>query len=1027
MICGDLNARTGSKADCIVDDEVCNVQQFEYDFDNSRLRHSQDNVNCSRGKSILETCISAKLRIVNGRKLGDSLGRFTCHKNVTCEDQTLAKKCGSSVVDYLIVEENILDEITSFKVNDYLGHISDHCSLSWAIITPSKHKIGSNQYNSSQQYNSSLYAKFPIHFKWDNNLIGKYQLHLNSEINRSKLKDLLNNATTTRPDIDTFTAELTNILIESAKASLPLKSRKRKSNKSKSWFDNQLRDLKKSVSFLASLLQNNPYNTQLRKSYFETLTKYNKLRKKKARSFKAKLFQELNEARESNPTFYWKLLNRLRENFTDSKAEKIKIYEWEDYFKKLNMSSINNDKIKEQLEHLEKVKHFDKTDFKIKEQEVMNCIKLLKNKKAAGLDGVLNEMIKHSTSSLLPTYTKLFNDILLCGYYPDQWKEGYITPIYKKGNEYDTNNYRGITIMSNLAKLFNMVIQSRVFNFFKENNLISDLQIGFKPDSRTTDHIHTVKTLIDKYTKNGKKLYSCFIDFKKAFDRVNRWKLLYKLRQTNIGTLSYNIIKDMYLAKKDHLQVKIGDHLSNKFASNIGVKQGDCLSPILFNFYIDEVVKYITPDKNTPYLGNTSIPLLLYADDLVIFSTSKNSLQSYLNSMAKYCAEWDMEINTEKTKIIIFGNYRKSVSEEFTFKNNIIEIVQSYKYLGVTFQRNGDFNDCVKDLYNKSIKAMFKLMKTFKCHRPDFNTCIHLFDHLIKPILTYGAEIWGPTTLKGKGIDFKKFIQSLFEKCHQKFLRYALGVNKRVPLIGLYGETGRFPLNIEMLISGLKYSSRLKKSKNNILNSCWLENQNNLHKKSWYSNLGDILLFCNQLRATPNINLVAIKNNIQIEFKTWWFSQLYDDNTTKSEYGNKLRSYRTYKNIFKKEDYLNITNRAHMSTFAQLRLSCHKLQIETGRYLPKKDRLAPHLRICKMCNLDKCENELHFVIHCPYYKEEREAFLIEFEKLTPLIKIRDLPEENLFIYFMANVDPKILGLFTKFIHTIYSKRLQKVQ
>ena len=346
--------------------------------------------------------------------------------------------------------------------------------------------------------------------------------------------------------------------------------------------------------------------------------------------------RQLNELRTSNPSHYWKLLSHLKESFTEQKASKISLIEWESYFKKLNSSPIEDKDIEQKLKLLETQKQFNTTDFTIKESEIMKCIKHLKNKKAAGLDGILNEMIRYSQSVLLPVYTKLFNDILRTGFYPEEWRATYITPIFKKGDELDTNNYRGISIISNIAKLFNMVIQKRIVTFFEENNLINEKQIAFKVGSRTSDHIYVVKSLVDKYIERGKKLYTCFVDFKKAFDRVNHWKLLYKLRQTNIGSLAFNIIKDMYLLQKNNIQVKINNQLSHKLSSIIGVKQGDCLSPILFNFYINELdinEKEIQGDNDTPTLGNKVINYLLYADDIVLVSS--NTLDGLSNILQR--------------------------------------------------------------------------------------------------------------------------------------------------------------------------------------------------------------------------------------------------------------------------------------------------------------------------------------------------------------------------------------------------------
>ena len=125
-------------------------------------------------------------------------------------------------------------------------------------------------------------------------------------------------------------------------------------------------------------------------------------------------------------------------------------------------------------------------------------------------------MIKYSQSYLTPVYTKQLNEILGTGIYPTSWKQGYIIPIYKNGDRSDPNNYRGITIISNIAKLFNSVINNRLIKFIENNNLIDENQIGFKQKSRTSDHVFVLKSLIDKYLSNGNKLYTCFVDFSQS-------------------------------------------------------------------------------------------------------------------------------------------------------------------------------------------------------------------------------------------------------------------------------------------------------------------------------------------------------------------------------------------------------------------------------------------------------------------------------------------------------------------------------
>lgn len=144
---------------------------------------------------------------------------------------------------------------------------------------------------------------------------------------------------------------------------------------------------------------------------------------------------------------------------------------------------------------------------------------------------VANEMLKHGGYLMLNSLGKLFNFILNSGTFPQSWNESYLVLLYKSGNRLDPSNYRGISITSNLGKLFNRIIHTRLLEFVKSMSLISENQIGFKENCRTSDHLFSIKTIIDRY--KSKKVYAAFIDLRKAFDTVWREGLFYKLLNSN--------------------------------------------------------------------------------------------------------------------------------------------------------------------------------------------------------------------------------------------------------------------------------------------------------------------------------------------------------------------------------------------------------------------------------------------------------------------------------------------------------------
>ena len=424
----------------------------------------------------------------------------------------------------------------------------------------------------------------------------------------------------------------------------------------------------------------------------------------------------------------------------------------------------------------------------------MQTVKTLKNNKSAGLDNVLNEHLKSTINIMCPLYVKLFNIIFDKGMVPESWTLGNIRPIFKnKGSPKDPENYRPITLLSNFGKLFTAIINNRLNKYADEHNLINGEQAGFRKNHSTADNLFILKSLIDILQRSKRKLYCCFVDFKQAFDTVWRAGLWRKLIQSGINGKCFNLIHNMYKNVKSKISTNEGS--SNFFSCNVGVRQGENLSPFLFSIFLNDLDASLrsegVPGVNIGVTIDDShvflkLLILLYADDTVILSDDESSLQFAMNVFEEYCKEWHLTVNINKTKVVIFSRGRQNKNYNFTYKDNIIEVVEEYKYLGIFFGRSGSCVSAKKHIAEQANKALFALMKKSRHLDLPIDIQIDLFNKTIKPILLYGCELWGVGNV------------DVLERIQLKFYKHVLNLKKSTPSNMVYGELGVMPLYIDI-------------------------------------------------------------------------------------------------------------------------------------------------------------------------------------------------------------------------------------
>ena len=570
-------------------------------------------------------------------------------------------------------------------------------------------------------------------------------------------------------------------------------------NNQKPWFDTECRaarreylniknSLKRKLKFVGASEANCLLN-----NYKSAGRLYKNLLRHKRRKYYRDLNESLRSLQASNPKEYWQLLN----NNNERKRKRIGNVSLGDFVN--HFSRLGNGQDDQSTCPGDNISEFSEADGALNApvtfREVELMIRKLKNSKACGKDFIRNEFLKNCPIEMLHVLVKFFNVVLDSGIVPTEWCIGIIIPIFKnKGVDTNPDNYRGITLLSCLGKLFTSILNHRISLFFEAANMLGEEQAGFRSNYSTTDNIFVLKSIIDIYLRNKKRLYCAFIDYKKAFDLIDRSSLWYKMLKMGLRGKLFTVIKNIYESAKSCVAVR--GEMSEFFTCNTGVRQGENLSPLLFAIYLNDFQEYISNSYGgLKYLeselsdclelgfDNANVALnlscLLYADDTIILAETPEELQKALDAVDSYCQTWHLTVNASKTKVVIFSRGKVRRIPEFVYGGDPLEVVDDFVYLGVKFNYNGSFKKAISKQVTQARKALYSMLVKAKKLQLSVDTQCHLFDHLVLPVLLYGCEVWGYECI------------DQIEVFHRKFLRKVLNVNKCTPDCMVYGETGR--------------------------------------------------------------------------------------------------------------------------------------------------------------------------------------------------------------------------------------------
>jgi ribonuclease HI/endonuclease/exonuclease/phosphatase family metal-dependent hydrolase len=464
---------------------------------------------------------------------------------------------------------------------------------------------------------------------------------------------------------------------------------------------------------------------------------------------------------------------------------------------------IENEEIVERRKSTNERKGKHKLHENITKEELEHAITMLKRSKAAGIDNIPNEILMHGGDSMLKSLLILFNMILKIKDSPNKWKLGLIVPIFKRGqiDKLNPNNYRPITLLSCVGKLFALILEIRLTEFCEVNQILSEEQNGFRPDRSCIDNIYTIVELVQTRTRLKKQTILCFIDLTKAYDIVFRDGLWQRLLDVGIDGDIWLLLKNMY--SNTQSQVVVNDERSPRFEIESGVRQGDPLSPLLFSIFIDGLVTHIKNLNAGIEIDAQYLSLLLYADDIVLIANSAEHMQIMLDGIHEYSVKWRFEVNLapSKTAVMLFNCGENEKNFRYMIGDKQVGITDQYDYLGVEITSPLNWDATKTRMIAKANRNMWRTWTMgIRSGCLSVQASDRIYTALVRSQMEYAAEIWG-------GLPKKKWQAA--EKVQVEMGKLILHCPTRTNNECVNGELGWWPIHARHQMLRMRWWGRI--------------------------------------------------------------------------------------------------------------------------------------------------------------------------------------------------------------------------
>ena len=477
----------------------------------------------------------------------------------------------------------------------------------------------------------------------------------------------------------------------------------------------------------------------------------------------------------------------------------------------------------------------------------------------------------------------------------------------------------------------------------------------------------------------------CYIDLRKAYDSVQFDMMNYKIQKLGIHGRFQQIVAA--ILQPSSLRIKLDQFLTDEIKSSCGLPQGDSISPTLFGVFINDLTQYIR--DSVPADTHLGCDHLMYADDILLISRSPEKLQVLVETVHTYCQQWGLTINKSKSKVQLFSKVG-SKEPQIMLEGQILEVVSSYLYLGVTFS---SLDQC-KDIYETHKKLVLK-QSLHKIYRIISVTrfipteeALECFNTMARCHMEYASAVCSYTR--------KEWIEA--EGLQLLFARKLLGVNPKATTAAVRGELGLMTMQSRFDLLQINYWIHTRTlPESSLIRHAIIMEADAVKEQSFSHHVKQLFT---KYGVDATMSKDKIKQMIKVHEVTQWHKQRSDQ--------TKLRTYSRIKFNLEFEDYLkfgtedkleHMIGRRHLT---KLRIGTNRLKIETGRY--HKPLLIPvEQRLCLNCDAHAVEDEWHVLLDCQAFTSHREQFKRRTSNVTHNqvdISTMTIPEKQM--YFLGN-------------------------